>query len=83
MSTMKIGIKPKIRITLSLNNTLFDENNVKFNISCPPWDLELTTHLLERFEICWAQLGLINKSYKFIYSYQFHGTLVALCDSLA
>jgi hypothetical protein len=40
MSTMKIGVKPKIRITLSLNNT-----------SCPLWDLELTTHFLERFEI--------------------------------
>jgi hypothetical protein len=49
---MKIGVKPKIKITLSLNNTLFDENNVKFNTSSPPWDLELTTHLLERFEIC-------------------------------
>ncbi len=54
MSKMKIGVKPKIRITLSLNNTLFDENNVKFNISCPLWDLKLTTHLLERFEICGA-----------------------------
>jgi len=40
MSTMKIGIKRKIRIILRLNNT-----------SCPLWDLKLTTHFLERFEI--------------------------------